>query len=369
MFSLALAAQGDLAAIQQKLNSQFKLTTLTPDGSDIAEPGDVVVLQKDGLKMSALASPLMESCTYKDGKIGGGSAKRAWGGLGVALLQVTAVGLDTTGTATIPDSIPGHNAAAGEKFWVVAATAQRDGINFKLYSDADGNGTRYHANLKVLFPNKKQVPSTDAAMQMVAEVLTVVGAEDQGEQPAPAQSGVAPSDSVQGKYSDVPPSDSVQGRYMDRGNRTDYVELGSDGVFTLVQSGRTYGGKYAVEGDTVTAEGPQIKGLVKLHIEGGFLNYQNGTIYEKQAEAALGWGSVPAPSSAAPPQRQYDDIAPPPPPPAPAPTASIGELKAQVLADFGEPQKKAVNGPTEIYFYSDLKMKIVFTNGEVSNIE
>jgi len=81
MFSLALAAQGDLPAIQQKLNSQIKLTTLKPDGSDIVEPGDVVVLQKDGLKMSALASPLMESSTYKDGKIGGGMRREHGEGL------------------------------------------------------------------------------------------------------------------------------------------------------------------------------------------------------------------------------------------------------------------------------------------------
>jgi hypothetical protein len=36
MFSVALAAQsGDLAAIQQKLNTQFKLTTTTADRSDL----------------------------------------------------------------------------------------------------------------------------------------------------------------------------------------------------------------------------------------------------------------------------------------------------------------------------------------------
>jgi hypothetical protein len=41
--SLALAAQtGDpLAAIQQKLNSQFKLTTTTANLSDIVSAGDV----------------------------------------------------------------------------------------------------------------------------------------------------------------------------------------------------------------------------------------------------------------------------------------------------------------------------------------
>ena len=82
MASLTLAAQGDLAAIQQKLNAQFKLTTTTPDNSDIVAPGDVVELHKDGLKMSALASTLMESNTYKDGKIGGGRRREHGEGLG-----------------------------------------------------------------------------------------------------------------------------------------------------------------------------------------------------------------------------------------------------------------------------------------------
>src|ERR1035441_9357952 len=112
MASLTLAAQGDLAAIQQKLNAQFKLTTTTPNGLDIAEAGagDVVELHKDGLKLSALASPLSEVNSNREGKIGGGDAKRAWGGFGVALLQVTAAAADTTGTTTIPDSIPGQTA-------------------------------------------------------------------------------------------------------------------------------------------------------------------------------------------------------------------------------------------------------------------
>ena len=79
ILSLTLAAQsGDpVAALQQKLNSQFKLTVTTKNLSEIVTAGDVVVLHKDGLKMSALAAPLTESSTYKDGKIGGGGAKRA----------------------------------------------------------------------------------------------------------------------------------------------------------------------------------------------------------------------------------------------------------------------------------------------------
>jgi cytochrome c553 len=78
----------------------------------------------------------------------------------------------------------------------------------------------------------------------------------------------------------------------------------------------------------------------------------------------------PAPEAAAtPPQRQYDNLAPPPTPPAPAPTITIGERKAQVLSDFGEPQRKAVVGPKEFFFYTDLKMKVTFVNGKVSSID
>jgi hypothetical protein len=74
----------------------------------------------------------------------------------------------------------------------------------------------------------------------------------------------------------------------------------------------------------------------------------------------------PTPPSA---QRQYDDIAPPPPLPAPAPTIAMGQTKSQVIAAFGEPQRKATAGPKEIFFYTDLKMKVTFTNGKVSSIE
>src|ERR1039458_7550944 len=75
---LTLAAQtGDTAAIQQKLYTQFKLTTTTADRSDIVTAGDVVVIHKPGLLMYAVASPLPPSNAYKNGKIGQG-----WGGFG-----------------------------------------------------------------------------------------------------------------------------------------------------------------------------------------------------------------------------------------------------------------------------------------------
>jgi hypothetical protein len=78
---------------------------------------------------------------------------------------------------------------------------------------------------------------------------------------------------------------------------------------------------------------------------------------------------VSPPPPPPPTQRVYEDVAPPPPPPAPAATISMGQTKAQVTAAFGEPQRKAAAGPKEIFFYTDLKMKVTFTNGKVSSID
>jgi hypothetical protein len=61
-------------------------------------------------------------------------------------------------------------------------------------------------------------------------------------------------------------------------------------------------------------------------------------------------------------------IAPPPPPAdAPPPTISLGETMSQVTAGFGQPQKEVKLGVKVIFYYKD--MKVVFTNGKVSNVD
>jgi hypothetical protein len=185
--SLSSAAQtGDTTSIQNRLNSRFKLTRTTADRSDIVTAGDVVQLHKTGLVMYAVTSPLPPSNTYKNGKIGQG-----WGGFGKDL----AIGMSTPGGGTAAD-YPHRQFVAEEKCWVTGVQVQNDGVLFQLYSDPY-NDIRYYANLKIPFPNKKVVPPADAALQLVAEVLTVVGADDQGgqqDQPAqtPAPAAAAP---------------------------------------------------------------------------------------------------------------------------------------------------------------------------------
>jgi hypothetical protein len=57
--SWAIAQQtGDQIALQQKLSSLFKITTLAANHSDIATPRDVVELPKDGMRLSALSAVL-----------------------------------------------------------------------------------------------------------------------------------------------------------------------------------------------------------------------------------------------------------------------------------------------------------------------
>jgi hypothetical protein len=88
---------------------------------------------------------------------------------------------------------------------------------------------------------------------------------------------------------------------------------------------------------------------------------------------------VPPPTAPpAPPQPVNTVVAPQPvaaPAPAQAvsvnqtPTIAIGQTKAQVIAAFGEPQRKAEAGTKEIFYYSDSKMKVTFINGIVSSID
>ena len=202
---------GDSATLQQKLNTEFKATQTTKDLSEIVTAGDVLELQKDGLRMSALATVLTESNTYKDGKIGGGAAKRAWGTFGTIMLAAAVAGLDTTGTATVPDGIPPRILKTGDRCWVLGTQVEKDGMVFKLYTDPDDNGVRYHATLKFPFPNKKHVPPVEEALGQIAEVLKVVPPEELAPPPEPAEAAEtapaaeAPPAEPQRQYEDVAP--------------------------------------------------------------------------------------------------------------------------------------------------------------------
>jgi len=200
MLSLSMAAQaGDPAAIQLKLNSQFKLTRTTADRSDIVKAGDVVEIQKPGLIMYAVASPLPPSNTYKNGSISQGM--RGFG-KDVLISMRSAEG-------TTSNDYPHRPFVVGEKCWVTSIQVQPDGVLFQLYSDPYDD-VRYYANLKIPFPNKKVVPPVDDVMKMVAEVLTAAGGDDQGGQqaPTPAPEQPPPPAVIQAIAPPPPPADA-----------------------------------------------------------------------------------------------------------------------------------------------------------------
>ena len=334
--SVTLTAQGDTAAIQQKLNEQFKLTTTTADRTDIVTAGDVVVIHKPGLLMYAVASPLPPSNSYKNGKIGQG-----WGGFGKDL----AIGMMNGGN-TPADTYPQRPFAPEEKCWVTGIQVQRDGVLFQLYSDPYDD-IRYYANLKIPFPDKKKVPSVDIALQAVAEVLT---ADDQGGQQDAAPAADAATSPAQDS---TPPP--LAGEYTaPSGSR---ILLLTDGSFTKFVGGGQGHGQYVADGNNLTLTFTSTGFSQQFKIQGGSLLDVN------TQQTWVRTGDVPAVAAAPMPE-----IAPPPPPADVAPpTIAVGQTRDQVKAAFGQPLRVAKIGTKEIYYYKD--MKVTFLNGKVSNVQ
>jgi hypothetical protein len=338
--SVTSAAQSGnpLTDIQARLSTKFKVTKTAADRSDIVTAGDVVQLHKPGLIMYSVASPLPPSNTYKNGKIGQGMS-----GFGKDLL----IGMLTPGGTTPAQTYPQRQFVPEEKCWMTGIQAQKDGILIQLYSDPYDD-IRYYANLKVPFPNKKEVPSVDAALQLVAEVLTVVPPDDQGAQPADqgAQQAPAPSPAQDG------PPPPIAGQYLAPGGS--HMLLLADGTFTKFVGGGQGHGQYAVDGNNLTLTFASTGFAQHFNVQGGNLVDVN----TQQAWTRTGDA----------PQAPMPDIAPPPPPAdTPPPTIALGQNMDQVTAGFGQPLKLAKVGTKTIFYYKD--MKVTFTNGKVSNVE
>jgi hypothetical protein len=425
MPTLTLVAQGDPAAIQQKLSAQFKLTRITADRSDIVTAGDIVVIHKPGLLMYAVASPLPPSNTYKNGKIGQGM-----GGFGKDLM----IGMVTPGAGTAAD-YPHRPFVPDEKCWVTGIQVEKDGVLFQLYSDPYDD-VRYYANLKVPFPNKKEIPSPDVALQTVAEVLTVVPQDDQGGQGGSADQG-AQQAAFSGQYANLNPRSTERFIFL------------PDGSFTKIVGNGQGHGQFSLNGDTLTLTFTSTGASFQFKIQGDKLfNPDTRQTFARTGDApdsasAPDTGStpggqqptIPGQYSAAGGSRllllpdgsftkfvaggqgrgQYaasgDDltltftstgfsqhfkiqsgnlldvnthqewartgdapaaplpeIAPPPPPAdAPPPTIGIGQTMNQVTAGFGQPLRVANLGGKVVFFYKD--MKVTFSSGKVSDVE
>lgn len=349
---LTLAAQsGDPAALQQKLYAQFKLTTTTADRSDIVTPGDVVDIHAPGLVMYSSDSPLPPSNTYKHGRISQG-----WGGFGKDL----AISMVAPGGATAAN-YPHRTFVPEEKCWVTGINVEENDVLFNLYSDPY-DGIRYYANLKIPFPKKKTVPSADEFLPIVAEVLTVVPQDNQGDQGQGNQSQGDQGGQQAMQPPTGPAEDSVQGsqqvlpgEYTGPGGAR--ILLLPDDSFTKFVAGGQGHGQFSVNGATLTLTFSSTGFSQQFQVQGnGLLDGNTGQLWTRTGDAPA---AAPAPMPA---------IAPPPPPAdTPPPTIALGQTIKQVLASFGPPQREVKLGVKVIFYYKD--MKVTFKYGKVSDVE
>ena len=189
------AQSGDPAAIQQKLNSQIKLTKATADHTDIVTAGDVVVLHKDGLMMCSSASSYAFSNTYSNGVLSGDLNNRTKDAAKSFFKGKLPFGGGGSAADAANNGCASRKFVAGEKFWVTGIVVQNNGILVSTFSDPY-NDVRYYGEINFPF-EKGSVPPVDTATQLVAEVLTVAP-QDQDAQPAaattpaPAPAAIAP---------------------------------------------------------------------------------------------------------------------------------------------------------------------------------
>jgi len=390
-----LAAQiSNLDAIQTQLNAQFRLTTTTADRSDIVTAGDVVVIHKSGLVMFSVTTPLPPTNTYKNGIIEQG--------FGTALMKT---GKDTQQRRFVPE----------EKFWVTGIQIKQDGVLFQLISDPYYD-IRYYANLKIPFPNKKEVPPADAFLQTVAEVLTVVPSDDQGVQqvaeppsrqapsrPAPPMPARAPYRPAPSRPVHTPTLSNSSPSGLDGDWRN--VDPKTRSIVEIIIEGNVihpYGachpnacdmGMISAQSFASNVQSSDISKLVAKKNQGfnrieislslepdGRLRAEKLTHFTDQSGRAdystvdyftnvtTPEAAIPTPEAAPPPPTPMPDIAPPPPPAdTPPPTIALGQKKDDVTANFGQPTRIVKLGVKEIYYYKD--MKVTFTNGKVSNVE
>src|SRR5580693_3712738 len=204
------------SAIQKKLESEYKLTKVNYDKSDIVTAGDIVVLQKDKVLMLA-ASSTANPCknTYKDGQIkqsGPCSANEK-------MKKFSALKSHIPGASSVPDSPSSHTFVTGEKLWVtkieVRDAGKDPGITVNFFTDPVGD-VRYATTL--LIPFGAFTPTPDQALKMVQEVITVAPDDDAKKDDKAQAAPSPPADDAPAPIAPPPPfpTEVAEGQTVDQ---------------------------------------------------------------------------------------------------------------------------------------------------------
>ena len=205
-FGVASYAQ-DLAAVGQKLTSEYTLTQTTGAQDDIVTMGTVVVLKKGNLMMVPVSSTSLFHNTYKDGKLGQGAV-----GIADKAQKATKFLKFVPGVGSMAEAVPTVSTRAfvpGEKLYITKIEMKEDGVVFGLFTDAkkdqSGNDVHYKADLKFQFP-KGFTLTAEQADKMVSDVFKVGDSAEandgNGQQPSQP---VAGSKSAVAKAEVAPP--------------------------------------------------------------------------------------------------------------------------------------------------------------------
>ncbi|HEY9127512.1 MAG TPA: hypothetical protein VIM62_10320 [Acidobacteriaceae bacterium] len=415
-------AQDQNPALQAKLDGLYTLTKMTADGNDIVKPGTILVLHKDGLKLSSIQAQMPITNTYKDGRLSPGTTKWSF---------AMAMAHSDTPVAQIPLKV----FDSGEKIWVTNVTATKGGIVLKVYSDPYQD-VRYYGQIEIPV-DKKHPAADDDLLHTLAEVISPDAPAETAAIAAPGSAAAAaqaasindPKEALKRKLAEtivLAKSDPSSGDITTAGS---LIELRKDGlVLWSQQAGVTPNcqykeGKFSMPftarmqaNSDLNAKGqgystlnvPQRKfvagekiWITESHVRdnGVFFTFVSDAYQDVRYTGTLSFPfekKQPIPSVDAflktmneviaveppPGNEQQTQAAPPPaparpaavpppapipPPPAPTKTVALGQSKAEVKAILGEPMRVAALGAKEIFYYSD--MKITFLNGKVKDVE
>jgi hypothetical protein len=155
---------GVAGTIQRQLELRYRLTKLTPDGTDVVAPGVVVELRKGPVVLDKVVPPVpneklhMVTNVYQNGVM----TQDRLRGLVSALTAV----VSTPGTEG-----PSRYFKQGEKVMVTRIAVQNDSVSFQLMTNPiNANNDRYRGTLRVR--NATNDPLTpDQAAKLIAEVF------------------------------------------------------------------------------------------------------------------------------------------------------------------------------------------------------
>jgi hypothetical protein len=249
----AQGEQTDQGAVQQKLNSQFQLTQLSKDRTNVVSTGTTLRLKKDGLVMYVTSSPMPSSNTYKNGKISQGG-----GGFGRDFAITMAQG----GQGTAND-LPRHKFTANDAVWVVKIDVHANDVTLRLCSNP-GDGMLYYGDLKIPFDKGSNL-TPEQVVAKVGEVLTV-----EGSAPDVQTAAIRPAAAHSAAELKLP------ALYVSSQNSADQLKLNADKSFQLQEEGQPYHGTFTANGDNIELSIAETNSTTTVTLHGNSITDTSG---------------------------------------------------------------------------------------------